>query len=277
MMLIAKKRKNIETQRKEQGRRYAPSNALLTLGDDIRAESIPLTSLATGIMNYYGDRVNSLWANRIADAFALDICNMSEEELELVKQNEELSLLHSDDFFDLLYEVGKCSVVYGVDPVKISPCIKIGARTYLTERPIGIGVSVDEFVLQYKGKGIGLSIPANKAESVYRALTRALWNGLRSIHERQDAQKARRKARKSPPVWDVELLVDLSESPQRLSSEMLASPDDPSDPMEMNVEDLTQLMDKVLSEIETASGLTSTPTDFDQVPFNPEGTEETSE
>ena len=268
-MTITRRKKNIN----QKGKWLNPhlcSGETMFLENEVR-----LLDLAVGLKNYYNS--NSLWANRIATALALDVCNMSRHELELTKQNKELSLLYSDDFFDLMYEIGKCGIVYSsdLDRKELGHYIKMASRLYLTERSVGI--PLDKFLLQYKGIEMSRAevsresgIPAGEIEWAYKAIVKTMREALKSIHERQDAQAVRRKATEEPvrPAFeDIELLVDFSNRPRRMTGEMLGDASDPIDPMEVEVPGDMAPWDE--------ENTTTPAVEFDQIPFS--GKEEPSE
>jgi len=303
MMLIAKERRNIEkTQRKERigcwyRRRSAWPKATqynVEASNNVHVEEFGMDELylplATGIANYYGGEF-SRRIQMLALALFTDVYRNPAAALEMVLRNPNCARDYSADLFELMAVIGNYNIFFDnghVGEETIEASEEIAEGLYLTKKRTGMPVKA--FLLYLKGEGLRREdiaamsgIPAKYVKWTYNIITTYMWEMLDGVHQRKaEAERAqRRRPQRRPLESDFKLLVDFSKSPRRMTGEMLETP--AADPMDISVDELHTALDEVIDEASsTVEADEKAPWDgltpgFDQVPFNPEDTEETSE
>ena len=236
--------------------------------------------LATPLANYYGEFSSRVQA--LAVALFNDIYHNPASTVEMVLRNQDCAREYGSDLFSIMTLVGGFNVVFDDGNIKgevIEASEEIASGLYLTSKRIGMPVR--HFLLYYKGGDLRREdiaklsgIPTRYVQWVYNILTAYMWEMLDGIHRHKAQElKARRKYPVRQPAEDIQLLVDFSRPRQTAKAEESTTeePVADSNPMDMSIDELQALMDKVLGEIEDASGLEpkTSPVVFDQVPFDP--------
>ena len=288
-MLIAKnERKNLNTQKKTSGcwfrsKRLWPKAVLYSVEMSNNAHRYENSMaerclpLATPLANYYAGEFSQR-IEALAKALFTDIYHGPESAFDMVLRNPECAREYGSDLFEAMRLIGGYNIFFDngrIEDEIISASEEIASGLYLARSRIGMPVKY--FLLYYRGEGMrrkqiaSLSgIPAEYVQWAYNIVTTYMWEMLDGIHQRKRQEKcAQRKMPVRQPAEEIKLLVDFSK-PRPKTEEPTTE-----ESMDTSVEELQALMDKVLGEIDTEPQ--KAPTMFDQVPFNPEGTEETSE
>lgn len=294
-MLIREQRKDLNQKVKTSGCWYRPkklwpkavlysvemSNNAHRYESSMAERCLPL---ATPLANYYvgefSQRIEAL-----AKALFTDIYHGPESSFDMVLRNPECAREYGSDIFETIRLIGGYNIFFDngrIEDEIFSASEEIASGLYLTRSRIGMPVKY--FLLYYRGEGMqrkqiaSLSgIPAKYVQWAYNIVTTYMWEMLDGIHQRKRQEKrAQRKMPVRQPAEDIKLLVDFSKPKQTAKAEEPTTEEpvaDP-DPMDMSVEELQALMDKVLGEIEDASGLEpkTSAVEFDQVPFVPDET-----